>query len=352
MRAIYWNLTDRCNLRCKHCYLQDILASPSEPLSHELNTQDCLKIVTQFEEAKVFFVTVLGGEPFCRPDIMVILRHLGKKKFWTKITTNGTLIDENTARDLADAGIRGLFVSLEGPSAEVNDTIRGKGSFEKAIKGISYLQDFDIPFNIQMTIFKVNYEKIEEMADFCLKIGAERVVFESFNDFPSKNQVSSFLSLGREDTLAAAQKTTELMAEYPEGFISTDLDSVLGFLSPEPDPAVKDKTFVRCDLGLTQLGILSNGDVIPCIYMRDKVLGNLMETHLSEIPNTPEFQKIKDLRTITVDEANEECSLCEWRYVCGGGCRGRAYLKYGNLLSPDPQRCLLVKKKTSQVTQG
>jgi radical SAM protein with 4Fe4S-binding SPASM domain len=344
MRAIYWNLTDRCNLRCKHCYLRDVLISSSEQAPHELGTEDCLKIVDQFEEAKVFFVTVLGGEPFCRPDIMEILRYLGEKRFWTKITTNCTLIDENTAHDLVDAGIREVFVSLEGPLAEVNDVIRGRGSFEKALKGIRHLQDFGMPFSIQMTISKVNYKKIEDMADFCLRIGAEKIFFESFNDFPSKDHVSSFLNLERDNTYAVAQKIAEIRAEYPDGFISSDFDPVFGFLSPHPDSSVKDRRVVRCGLGLTQVGILSNGDVIPCIYMRDIVLGNLMEIRLSGIPITGEFKKIKTLRTLTVDDIEGECRHCEWKYVCGGGCRGRAYLKYNDLSCPDPYMCLLARR--------
>ena len=343
MRVIYWNLTDRCNLRCKHCYLYDSLASPHQNLPHELGTEECLKIVEQFSEANVFYVSVVGGEPFCKPDIMVILSRMGEKKFWTEITTNSTLIDEKTAQNLADIGIKGIFASLEGPCAELNDLIRGKGSFKKALQGIEYLKDFEIPFRIQMTVTKKNCDKIEEMANFCLGIGAERIIFKYFNDIPSKDQFSSYLKLGREDIFAAAQKIAELKAAYADGFVSSDLDSTLVFLSSEPDPAVTDKSAIRCDLGSTQLGILSNGDVVPCIYMTDIVLGNVMKTHLSDIPNSPEFKRIKDLRKLTVDDMDEQCSQCEWKYVCGGGCRGRAYLKYGDLLSPDPQKCLLAK---------
>ena len=343
MRGVYWNLTDRCNLRCKHCYLYDTLVPPSEPPPHELGTRECLNIVDQFDEANVFLVTVLGGEPFCRPDIMDILRYMGEKKFWTRVTTNGTLIDETIAHDLVDTGVRGLFVSLEGPRAEINDAIRGTGSFEKAVKGINYLQDFGIPYYIQMTVFKTNYTKIEEMANFCFEIGAERVIFENFNDFPSNNQFSSFLRPGREDIFAAAQKIAELEEIYPKGFISGDLGSVLEFCSPGPDPAGNDKRFIRCELGSTQVGILSNGDVIPCIYISDMVLGNLMEVHLSDIPDLPAFKKFKELRDLTIDEANKQCRACAWRYVCGGGCRGRAYLKHGDLLAPDPYMCLLAR---------
>lgn len=343
MRTIFWEVTARCNLRCKHCYLHDELTTPSAQDTDELGTKDCLKIVEQFDEANVFYVSVLGGEPFARPDILEILRYMGEKKFWTRITTNGTLIDEPTARELAAIHIQGLFVSLEGPRAEINDAVRGKGSFKKAIQGVDYLRDFGIPFCIQVTVNRLNYDKIDSIIDLCLHLGAERTIFNSFDCFQSNSQFSSLLKLGKEEIFSAAQKIAKTKEEYPEDFIVSDMTSALRFLPRRPDPAVKNDRFIRCDLGLTQLAVLSNGDVIACKYMRDIILCNLQTTHLSEIPKLPQFKKFKDMRTLTIDEANEKCSTCEWRYVCGGGCRGRAYLQHADLLAPDPHSCLLAK---------
>jgi radical SAM protein with 4Fe4S-binding SPASM domain len=345
MRTIFWEVTARCNLRCKHCYLHEELTTPSAEPGDELGTEECLNIVDQFDEANVFYVGVLGGEPFCRPDIMDILRYMGEKKFWTRVTTNGTLIDETIARDLADIGVKGLFVSLEGPHAEINDAIRGTGSFKKAVKGINYLRDFGIPFEVQMTVNKINYDRIDEMMDFCLKIGAGRVIFSSFDDLSSNKEFSSFMRLGREEFFSAAQKIAEFSAEYPEGLITNDMSPALRFCTSDPDPTATNGKFIRCDLGSTQLAVLNNGDVIPCKYMRDIIFGNLMETHLLDIPDLPAFKKFKELRDLTIDEANEQCRACEWRYVCGGGCRGRAYLKHGDLLAPDPHMCLLARGK-------
>ncbi len=341
MRGIFWEVTARCNLRCKHCYLLDELTYPSQP-TNELNTEDCLKIVDQLEETNAFYVTVLGGEPFARPDIMTILRYMGEKKFWTKITTNGTLINEGIACDLADIGIKGVNVSLEGPNAEMNDAIRGKGSFKKAVRAIDYLHNFGIPTWVMMTVNKMNYTSIEKTAHFFLNTGVEKVVFKFYVDFPSSS-FSSIMMLDREETFAAAKKISEVKAKYPKGFISGDFGQVLGFLSPESKTAYNDSRFVRCGLGLSQLIILNNGDVISCVYIRDIILGNVMETHLSEIQNSSEFQKIRKLRTLTVDEANEQCSTCEWKYFCGGGCRGRAYLSHNCLSAPDPRMCLLAR---------
>ena len=343
MRRIYWEITNKCNLRCKHCFLYDELVHPTTQPHDELNTGDCLAVVEQLEKTNVFFVVVQGGEPFARPDILLILQHLGEKQFWTQVDTNGTLIDKGTARGLANTGINSIFVSLEGPTAKINDIIRGKGAFKKAIRGINYLRDFEIPFCIQMTINKSNYNEIENMVEFCSNIGSKGVFFLTYVDIPSKNPFSSLRSPGPEELFESARRIAKIRKKYPKNFILSDIDNNLGFLSPELKNTTKDKRFIRCGLGSWRLTILSNGDVLPCSLMRDKVLGNVLEIHLSKIKTLPEFQVYKNVRTITVDEANEECKACEWRYFCGGGCSGRAYVNYGSFLAPDPQKCSLAR---------
>ncbi|KYK35146.1 MAG: radical SAM protein [Theionarchaea archaeon] len=342
MRTIVWEVTVRCNLRCKHCFLYNELESPSTEPVHELSTEHCLRVVEQFEEANVFQVSILGGEPFCRPDIMVILQHLGEKRFWTTVETNGTLIDRDTARDLADTGIKRINVSLEGPDAKINDAIRGKGSFQKAVQGIKCLREFGIPFCIGMTVNKLNYQEIERMAVFCSNIGAEFASFGLYDEFPP-TPFSASLSLGREEILVAARDVSKIKEDFPKGFISSNINRNLAFFAPGPKTPIKDERFIRCGLWSKHLSILSNGNVVPCTYMRNIALGNIMETHLSEIPELPAFRKFKELLSITVNEANEKCAACEWKYLCGGGCRGQAYLKYGSILAPDARKCLLAR---------
>ena len=337
MRGIFWEITMRCNLRCNHCYLYDESVGLLQ-CARELSTEDCLYLVDQLERANVFTVTVLGGEPFVRTDIMTILKYMGKKKFWTTVDTNGTLIDEKTAAELADTKIKAVNVSLEGPTPAVNDVIRGKKSFEKAVRGINHLRDFDIPFRISMTVCKQNYTEIESMADFSHQMGASSVAFSMYVVSPQL-PCSQFLALGREEVIAAARMVTSMKPKFSPGFVSANFENAESFLCDQRDE--KDTRFVRCGLGASQLVILCNGDVIPCTYMRDQVVGNVMETPLAHVPETPEFAIFKNLRTLTVDEANEKCASCTLRYSCGGGCRGQAYLIYHDLLAPDPRRCLV-----------
>ncbi len=343
MRKLFWELTKRCNLRCKHCALHNVLTSPHTIPADELGTEECLKIADQLDEANLFFIEVVGaGEPFVRSDILEILRYLGEKRFLTRVTTNGTLIDNETAENLASIRMKGVSVSLENSIPEINDSIRGKGSFKRALRGINYLRDYGIPFRIQMTVNKMNYKDIDGIVKFCFDLDAEAVSLLHYYVCPSTNPFAVSLNLGREEFFLAAKRISELKKEYPK-FISSDLDSNLRFLSPELKDTCTDERFVRCRLMEVEMTILHNGDVIPCPYMRDRILGNLMNIHLSEIQHLPAYQEIRELVKLTVDEANEQCRACEWRYVCGGGCRGQAYFLTGDILAPDPRMCLLAK---------
>ena len=344
MRKILWELTTRCNLRCRHCYLHSELKSPFvEPLD-ELGTEECLEIVDQFEEANVFLVEVVGGgEPFCRPDIVEILRHLGKKKFWTRVVTNGTLLTEEIAQTLADIDIQRMAVSLESSHPEINDAIRGKGSFKKAVQGIKYLKGYNIPLRIQMTVNNLNYQDLENMVKFCLDLGADEISLNPQVYCPTGNPFSASLSLGREEYFSAARIVAELKRKYSPKYVYSNIDAALGFLSPESKNDQTERRFHRCDCMLSQVTVLYNGNVLPCPLMRDQILGNLMETHLLDLSDVPLSRKFKDLYNITVDEANDECRRCEWRYFCGGGCRGRAYMVTGDYMAPDPHMCLLAK---------
>lgn len=344
MRRILWEVTTRCNLRCRHCYLHNELMPPSVEPEGELGTQDCLNIVEQFDKANVLFVDVVGGgEPFVRPDIMIILRHLGEKRFWTEIVTNGTLIDESIARDLANVRIKKIGVSLEGPSPEINDFIRGNGAFRKALRGINYLRDFGIPFRIQMTVNNMNYQILEDMVKFCKELHAEALSLNPYVDCPSTNPFCTSLSLGREEYFLAAKSVSELKEKYSPEFVCSDIDAALVFLSDNPEKASRQKGFHRCICMTTQLTVLYNGNVLPCPLMRDQALGNLMETPLTEVPELPQFKKFKRLYSSSFEEVIEQCRVCEWKSICGGGCRGRAYLASHDYLAPDPQRCLLAK---------
>src|SRR6266540_281951 len=148
---IQWHLTERCNLRCRHCYQNDIQRQ-------ELSLQECADVVEEAadmlqEWEQTYGVSfsasfnITGGEPLLRPDLFMILDMLTARKFSFFLLTNGTLLTAETANRFINAGVKGVQVSMEGPR-DIHESIRGPGSFTAAEAGIKELVNAGIKVTI------------------------------------------------------------------------------------------------------------------------------------------------------------------------------------------------------------
>ncbi|NJF24816.1 radical SAM protein [Thermococcus sp. Bubb.Bath] len=127
--SVIFELTRGCNLHCTHC-----IVAAGEPLPNELKTEEWLKLVDEISEYAIR-LTLTGGEPLTHPGFFEILPRAKERDLAVRVLTNGTLLEENAERlaSLLDEWDE-VQVSLDG-TREVNDKIRGKGSFEKAVRG-------------------------------------------------------------------------------------------------------------------------------------------------------------------------------------------------------------------------
>lgn len=129
------NLTLKCNLKCLMCQTY-------YEVKDELTTKEVKDIMDQVERWGVKTFNAIGGEPFMRTDIMTLLEYASQKKFYTTVTTNGTLIDKEKAERLAAWNKVTLIFSIDGFEKE-HDLIRGKGSFKKAVQTIRMIRGFE-----------------------------------------------------------------------------------------------------------------------------------------------------------------------------------------------------------------
>lgn len=132
-KSILWDATWKCNLRCAHCYNVDYLAD-QKSLNIEDNYQ---KIIDRLKELQFNHIHLLGGEPLCEESIFNLIEYAASKDIIITINTNGTLLTEQTINRLIDTGVKQITVSLDGAVAEDNDTIRGKGVFERVVGNLS-----------------------------------------------------------------------------------------------------------------------------------------------------------------------------------------------------------------------
>ena len=170
--VVSWNLTYRCNLACEHCYL-DAGGTPLVDTENfadrsELGTEECFRVIDEIAAFAPECLTILtGGEPLLRRDILEIVRRAAERELWVVIGTNGVRITENLARRLAEAGARGLSLSLDALDPDRHDRFRKvRGAWRNTVEGAEILNRTGLPFIVQTTAGSHNLGELEAIADF------------------------------------------------------------------------------------------------------------------------------------------------------------------------------------------
>ncbi len=134
--CLTWELTYACNLACVHC-----LSSSGRRDPRELTTDECRRVVDELQRMQVFYVNIGGGEPTVRRDFWELLDYATAHDVGVKFSTNGSRITPQRARTLAANDYLDVQISLDGASAEVNDAVRGAGSYATALRAMEHLAD-------------------------------------------------------------------------------------------------------------------------------------------------------------------------------------------------------------------
>src|SRR5687767_3001751 len=170
--VVSWNLTYRCNLACEHCYL-DAGGTPQVGTENfadrsELGTEECFSVIDEIATFAPECVTILtGGEPLLRRDILDIVRRASERGLWVVVGTNGVKISENVAKRLAEAGARGLSLSLDALDPDRHDRFRNvRGAWRNTVEGAAILNGTGLPFIVQTTAGSHNLGELDAIADF------------------------------------------------------------------------------------------------------------------------------------------------------------------------------------------
>src|ERR1700736_839441 len=132
--CLTWELTYACNLACAHC-----LSSSGKRDPRELSTQDCKDIIDELERMQVFYVNIGGGEPTVRRDFWQLLDYATSHHVGVKFSTNGSRITPDVAERIARMEYVDVQISLDGATADVNDAVRGPGSYATAVTAMDNL---------------------------------------------------------------------------------------------------------------------------------------------------------------------------------------------------------------------
>ena len=170
--VVSWNLTYRCNLACEHCYLDaggtPLVGTENFADRSELGTEECFKVIDEIAAFAPECLTILtGGEPLLRRDILEIVRRAAERGLWVVVGTNGVRITENVAQRLAEAGARGLSLSLDALDPDRHDRFRKvRGAWQNTVEGAEILNRTGLPFIVQTTAGSHNLGELEAIADF------------------------------------------------------------------------------------------------------------------------------------------------------------------------------------------
>jgi MoaA/NifB/PqqE/SkfB family radical SAM enzyme len=145
-----WYITSKCNLRCTHCYLTDY--------TEQAELEKILSIVDYLGKKGLHSICLLGGEPLVRNDLEIIVERIASHKMGIKIATNGILATAARSQALVNAGANNFQVSVEGHLAELNDSIRGEGTFSKILNGIAELTSAGAHVSLAITLNKKNHQ--------------------------------------------------------------------------------------------------------------------------------------------------------------------------------------------------
>ena len=356
LRLLFWESTIKCNLSCAHCRrLED-----NEAVDTDMSTaqaQDLIEQLAELGKTQPFMPVMVfsGGEPLCRSDIFELVGKAKSLGITPALATNATLIDADMAQTIKDSGILRVAVSLDGASADVHDKLRQqKGSFEKAIEGISHLREKGISFQINIILTKQNASSLEDVYTLAkstgaaavhifmlVPVGCGQVLAETDMLSPSEYE-EMLVKISELDRRGELQIKVTCGPHYErvmrqQGMHESGTESK-GNVPSRPQGHGKGGR--GCLAGLGVIFVAHQGDVFPCGYLPVKC-GNVLEVSLSEI-----WQGSSDLAKMRDSSKFEgKCGVCGFREVCGG-CRARAYGITGNYMAEEPF-CAYIPPKAS-----
>jgi len=167
--CLTWELTYACNLACIHCLSSSGRRDPSE-----LTTDECLRVIDELAELQVFYVNIGGGEPTIRPDFWQLLDHAVARRVGVKFSTNGSRIDRAAAHRLAHTDYVDVQISVDGATPEVNDAVRGAGSFATARRAMDALAEAGFgEFKLSVVVTRRNVEQLDALEALADSYGAQ-----------------------------------------------------------------------------------------------------------------------------------------------------------------------------------
>ncbi|MBC8177143.1 MAG: 12,18-didecarboxysiroheme deacetylase [Deltaproteobacteria bacterium] len=352
--VVVWNVTRACNLKCVHCYARAVDRTQEKELNHEQG----LSLIDDLAAFGAPVVLFSGGEPLMRPDLVELASCAVSKAMRAVISTNGTLISKDMAKELKEVGLSYVGVSLDGME-EINDRFRGrKGAFKDAMAGIINCQEVGLKVGLRFTINRMNTAEVPRIFDLIEEYRIPRVCFyhlvyagrgsdlvdEDLDHEETRKVVDLIIDRTKDlhdRGMAKEVLTVDNHADGPYVYLR-----MLGENNPRAEEVL---TLLKMNEGNSSgrgIGCVSwDGSVHADQFWRHCSFGNVLERPFSEIWSdltNPLMKKLKEKKR----HVKGRCAICRWLDVCGGNFRVRAEAVTGDVWAPDPA-CYLSDEEIS-----
>jgi AdoMet-dependent heme synthase len=352
---VIWETTQACDLACMHC------RASAQPLRHpqELSTEEGFKLLADTAGMGTGVFVLSGGDPAKRPDLLDLVRE-GKRlglRMGTVPAATPTLT-EDLVRDLKQAGLDQMALSLDYPKADLHDGFRlVKGAFDKTLQAAEWAHQHNLPLQINTTLWAGSVPYLSEMAELVDRLQA--VFWEVFFLVPvGRGEVLDGIEARRCEELFAilyeVQKKSNFILKVTEAphyrrYVAQReaQGQSAGHAPGHPAPRgmVSMPEMLRRSegpghtIGFAPHGVNAGkgfvfvshlGEVFPSGFL-PRSAGNVREQNLTEIyRNSPLMRELRDPEAL-----HGRCRQCEYRSICGGS-RSRAYALTGDYLATDP----------------
>ena len=333
----WFSLTDACNLDCKYCFNADVkYCSPDSPgpVHHELSTEEVFNIVDNIAEAGTEIVMFAGGEPTLREDLVDIVRY-ASSRMRVAMNSNGYLLDERLCRDLAEAGLSQVKISVDGMEKN-HDWNRGEGSFQRTMDALRNLVKVGIPtVMLIMTLTRLNYDELEAMVELSMSMGVDFTMVEFLplgraSERKEWTLTKEQLERAQRYLVEAQQRYGWQRVAFENRYIVAEDEYCKKICADPNEPCGFYDFCVGCITGIYSYCITASGKVAAGDIMTLEV-GDLRKERLKDIWENAELFKLIRSR----ENLKGRCGKCQYRYICGG-CRRRAYTYTGDIMATDP----------------
>ena len=335
----YYEVTQACDLVCKHCR-----ASAQEtPRPDELSTEQSKELIDQAAEfPRKPIIVMTGGDPLKRPDIFELIKYATGQGFEVALTPSATpLATRDALAKARDAGVNRLGISLDGPNAKTHDAFRGwSGSFDRTLEMLNDADSLGLSVQINTSITRRNFGAIDEMADLLAK---RKIVMWSVFFLVPVGRGQDLERITAEDCEVAFEKLWHHAQTQPYAVKTTEAPHYRRYVlqqsgnplaGPTGHPGASHDVGHRAPLGVRDgkgiMFVSYNGDIYPAGFL-PVLCGTFPEDSVVDIyQDQTAFRELRD-----PDLFSGKCGFCEFRQICGGS-RSRAFAVTGDMLASEP----------------